>query len=50
MLSCLHMCAGMHTLQLYMIDNFVTVHKIVIYTSERHDTFFGFTPGSIYGG
>lgn len=36
---------GMHTLQLYMIDNFVTVHKIVIYTSERHDTFFGFTPG-----
>lgn len=39
-----HMCAGMHTLQLYMIDNFVTVHKMVIYTSKRHDTFFGFTP------
>lgn len=35
--------AGIHTLQLYMIDRYVSIHKMVIYTEEKKDTFFGFS-------
>lgn len=32
---------GKHTMQLYMIDNFVTIHKLIIYTEAKRQTFFG---------
>ncbi|MCI8306623.1 MAG: hypothetical protein HFH14_01110 [Lachnospiraceae bacterium] len=35
--------AGRHTLQLYMIDRYVSIHKMVLYTEEKKDTFFGFS-------
>lgn len=35
--------AGRHTLQLYMIDRYVSIHKMVIYTVEKKNTFFGFS-------
>lgn len=34
---------GEHTLQLYMIDNYVSIHKLVIYTEEKRHTYFGFS-------
>lgn len=36
--------AGIHRLRLYMIDNFITIHKMVIYTKKKAETFFGYTP------
>ncbi len=35
--------AGKHTLQLYMIDKYVSIHKINLYTERKRDTFFGFS-------
>ena len=35
--------AGIHTLKVYMIDNFITIHKMVIYTRNKRQTFFGFS-------
>lgn len=34
---------GEHTLQLYRIDNYVSIHKLVIYTEKRRRTYFGFS-------
>ncbi len=34
---------GEHTLQLYRIDNYVSIHKLVIYTEKRRKTYFGFS-------
>lgn len=34
---------GEHTLQLYMIDNYVSIHKLVIYTGKKRHTYFGFS-------
>lgn len=34
---------GEHILQLYMIDNYVSIHKLVIYTEKRRKTYFGFS-------
>jgi hypothetical protein len=36
-----HLTKGVHTLKIYMIDNFVTITKMVIYTRERKDTNLG---------
>lgn len=38
-----HMKKGLHTLGLYMIDNFVSIHKLVIYTAEKKESFFGYS-------
>ncbi len=32
---------GYHTIKLYMIDNYVTIHKLVIYTQGKKKSFFG---------
>lgn len=37
--------SGRHTISLYMIDNYVTIHKLVIYTEDRKDTYYGFQTG-----
>lgn len=34
---------GAHTMQLYMIDNYVSIHKLVIYTEKKKKTYFGFS-------
>ncbi len=34
---------GEHTLQLYRIDNYVSIHKLVIYTEKSRKTYFGFS-------
>lgn len=38
---------GKHTLQLYMIDNYVSIHKLVIYTEKKKNTYFGYS--SVHG-
>lgn len=37
-----YLCSGIHTIRLYMIDNYVTLNKLVIYTQARRDTYYGF--------
>lgn len=34
---------GTHTLRLYMIDNYITISKFVIYTEERRTSYYGFS-------
>ncbi len=33
--------SGMHRIRLYMLDPFITIDKLVIYTAERRDSYFG---------
>lgn len=33
--------AGRHTIKVYMIDNYVTLDKLVIYTQGRRETYYG---------
>lgn len=33
--------AGRHTIRVYMIDNYVTLDKLVIYTQKRRETYYG---------
>lgn len=38
-----YLYAGEHVLRVYMVDNFVTISKMVIYTDKRRDTFFEYS-------
>ncbi len=36
-----YLSAGKHTIKVYMIDNYVTLEKFVIYTQKRRETYYG---------
>lgn len=36
-----YLSAGRHTMKVYMIDNYVTLDKLVIYTQKRRETYYG---------
>lgn len=39
-----YLSPGRHTLKVYMIDNYVTLDKFVIYTQGRRETYYGAVP------
>lgn len=36
-----YLSAGRHTMKVYMIDNYVTLDKLVIYTQKKRETYYG---------
>lgn len=36
-----YLSPGRHTIHVYMVDNYVTLDKLVIYTQKRPDTYYG---------